>query len=79
MSLTKEELLDLKEQVDDAKTTVSELTGQETALLKQFKEDWGCNSAQEVEKKMGKMKERLKSFDKKIEKAIEEIENEYSL
>lgn len=42
MALTEKQLVELKESVTQAKTRVSELRGQLTALMKQLKEDWEC-------------------------------------
>lgn len=74
MALNEQELLDLKEQVNAAKTTVSELTGQQTALLRQLKEEWGCKTIKEAEGKLEKMKKDITIFDNKIEKSTAELE-----
>jgi len=74
MALNEQELLDLKSQVDEAKTTVSELTGQQTALLRQLKEEWGCKTIKEAEEKLEKMKRDITILDNKIEKNTAELE-----
>lgn len=74
MALNEQELLDLKSQVDEAKTTVSELTGQQTALLRQLKEEWGCKTIKEAEENLEKMKRDITILDNKIEKNTAELE-----
>jgi phage shock protein A len=77
MALTEQQLLDLKEEVDDAKTKVSELTGQQTALMKQFKEDWDCKTIQEAEEKLETMEKNITILESKIKKGTKELEEKY--
>ena len=77
--MTEQQLLDLKEQVDEAKTKVSELTGQQTALMKQLKDDWDCKTIKEAEEKLQAMEKSISVLDKKIEKGIKELEEMYNI
>jgi len=79
MSLTKQELLDLKDKVGEAQTAVSELTGQQTALLKQFEDDYGCESLEEAKGKRRKMEKNIAVLDKKIATGTEELEEKYNI
>jgi len=74
MSLGKEQLLELKNEIDDSKTKISELNGQQIALLQQLKDEWGCKTIEEAEEKLEAMNKYKKTLDKKIEKASEELE-----
>jgi flagellar biosynthesis chaperone FliJ len=76
--MTEKELLELKEKVDEAKQTVSELTGQKNALMKQLKDDWGCKTIEEAEEKIGTMDRDISLLEKKIEKGIKELEEKYN-
>jgi len=71
------QLLDLKKKVDDAKSAVSELKGQQTALMNQLKTDWKCNSVEEAEKKLKEMETNIASIERKIEKGVKELEEKY--
>jgi len=73
MGLTKEELFDLKDQVAEAKTKASELTGQVQLLEKQFEADWDCK-IEEGKAKLIIIERQLSRVDKAIEKGSEEIE-----
>jgi predicted nuclease with TOPRIM domain len=72
------ELLKLKEQVDEAKQNVSELTGQKNALLKQLKDDWGCKTIEEAEEKLKQMDKNTSTLERKIEVGIKDLEEKYN-
>ena len=55
--MTEQQLLDLKERVEDAKTQVAELNGQQTALMNQLKNDWGCKTIEEANPTINKWRE----------------------
>jgi hypothetical protein len=77
--MTEKELLELKEDVSEAKIKVSELTGQEKALTNQLKTDWGCKTIAEAEKKLKEMDDEIASIDKKIEVGVKELEEKYEV
>jgi len=70
-------LLKLKKQIDEANASVSELKGQLSALLKQLKDDWKCNSVEDAERLIVKMDKEIVSLKNKIEKGMEELEEKY--
>ena len=71
-------LLDLKTDIDSAKTTVAELTGQRQALLKQLKDDWDCSSIDQAEKKMEKIKKEIAAIDAQIKQGTADLEKEFN-
>ena len=79
MALNEQQLLDLKDQVDEAKQKVSELKGQQNALNKQLADDWKCKTIEEAEKKLKEMETSIASIDKKIEKGVFELEEKYNI
>jgi septal ring factor EnvC (AmiA/AmiB activator) len=76
--MTEQGLLKLKQEIDQAKSSVSELKGQQTALLKQLKDDWQCSSIEEAEKKIKKMQKEIETLDASIETGLEELEESYN-
>ena len=75
--MKEQELLELKEEIEDAKQKVSELTGQKNALLKQLKDDWGCDTIEEAEEKLKIMDKNITIISSKIEKATKELEAKF--
>ena len=69
----------MKKQIDEANASVSELKGQLSALLKQLKDDWKCNSVEDAEKLIVKMDKEIASLNNKIEEGMEELEEKYEL
>ena len=76
--LNTKQLLDLKEKVETAKQVVSEKKGHQTALMNQLKNDWGCKSIEDAEKKLKSMNSEIDELNSKIEDTIVEIENKYN-
>ena len=79
MSMDERELLDLKKKVDQAKTTVSELTGQQKSLMRQLKDDWKCNTVPEAEKKLKGIKTEIENLENDIAESTKELEEKYNL
>jgi len=77
--MTTAELLDLKQDIEDAKTKASELNGQLTALKKQLKNDWDCNTIEEAETKLDEMEVSIQSIDTKIKNGLQKIDDEYNI
>jgi len=77
--MTEQQLLDLKDKVEDAKSNVSELKGQLTALMKQLNDDWQCKSIKEAETKLSGMEKNIKTLELKIQEATEELEDKYEI
>jgi septal ring factor EnvC (AmiA/AmiB activator) len=72
--MTEKDLLELKEEIEEAKQKVSELKGEKQALLKQLKENWKCSSIEDAEKKLVKLGEQEEQLSNQIETGIEELE-----
>lgn len=77
--MDEKDLLKLKEEIDEAKTKISELTGQRNYLLQELKDKHECKSVEEAEKLQGKMEKEIKELDTQIKEGIGKIEKEYSL
>jgi phage shock protein A len=77
--LTEQQLLDLKDDVAEAKTKVSELTGQQNALLPQLKTEYGCKTISEAEVKLKEMDDSISVIDKMIEKGCVELQEKYEV
>ena len=79
MHFNEDKLLNLKAEIDSVKSTVSELKGQKTALMKQLKDDWGCITIDQAEKTLENMKIEIEKIENQIEKGTKELEEKYEL
>jgi uncharacterized phage infection (PIP) family protein YhgE len=70
-------LLKLKQKIDDAKQTSSELKGQQTALMQQLKTEYKCNSLKEAQEKLKKMDEEIETINTQIDEGLKELEGKY--
>ncbi len=77
--MTEQELFKLKEKVDTAKTTVSELRGQYNAMMKQLKDDWKITSLENAETELEKMSKEIERINQKISKHTEELESKFKI
>ena len=68
-----------KKRVEDAKTQVAELNGQQTALMNQLKNDWGCKTIEEANTKLKGMESSISLLEKKIERGVKELEEKYQI
>lgn len=76
MSLSKDQLLDLKEKIDNTKTTISEYTGQLQGMMKSLKDDWGCTTVEEAKKKLTHLEKNVEVLQKKLNTGILELETQ---
>jgi predicted transcriptional regulator len=73
--MTEQELLNLKEEIEEAKQKTSELKGEKQALMKQLKSEWDCNSLEEADKKRQVKTTEREKISEKIENGMVELEN----
>jgi len=76
---TEKELLAMKKEVEDAKTSVSELKGQQTAVLNQLKNTYKCPSIEIADAEIGKARTKLANINKQIEEHSIILEENYNI
>jgi hypothetical protein len=76
--MTEADLLKLKGDIEKAKQTVSELKGQQTALMIQLKE-WDCKTIEEADAKLAEMEKEISNFNNKITIGTAELESKYNV
>ena len=76
---TKDELLQIKEDIDDAKTRQSELEGKQQLLMEELQEEWGCKTLEEANKKIEEMGSDFDNISVKIRKGIKKLEDTYDV
>ena len=79
MKMTEQDLLNLKDRIEEAKSAVSELKGQQIVLMKQLLDNWNCKNIEEAKIKLRKMEKDIEVLEQKIEKGIRELEEKYNI
>lgn len=74
-----EKLLDLKSEIDEAKSNVARLEGQKTALMSQLKTEWGVSSIKEARTKLAELQKKCDVLEKKIKEGLQELEETYPM
>jgi F0F1-type ATP synthase membrane subunit b/b' len=77
--MKEQDLLDLKQQIEDAKQSVAELKGEQTALLKQLKDNYKCTTIAEAEKKAQQMQAEIEKIQEQIDDGCRELEEKYDM
>jgi hypothetical protein len=74
--MNKQQLLDLKEESDQAKSEILEKNGRLNGLLDDLNSKWSCKDLQQAKAKKEELLGKKEEFREKIEQAIKEIENQ---
>ena len=69
----------LKEELEEAKTTLSERKGELKGLLKQLKDEFKVSTIEEAEKKMNALDVEIAEMEASINTKIQQLEEEYDL
>ncbi len=77
--MNEQQLLDLKHQIDEAKTNATELTGQQKSLMDRLKKDWNCTTVEQAEKKVEELETEITQLNTSIDKGVKELEEKYEL
>jgi phage shock protein A len=74
-----QELLDLKKKVDNARSEEERLTGQKTQIMRQLKDDYDCDSVEEAEKKLSRLKKQVENLDEELEEGVKQLQEAMNL
>lgn len=77
--MDEKQLLDLKEKINNAKSEVSELKGQEKYLMKELKDTWNCATIKDAKMTLQELEENIKETNQKIEEAVQELKEKYNV
>jgi len=72
-----EKLIAAKAKVEKAQTKVSELKGQETALLERLQNEFKCKTVKEAEDLVTKLDAAIGKMEKEIKTSMETLEANY--
>jgi len=72
--INEQKLLELKKQIEEAERLASEYTGQLKSLYQRMKEEFECNSLEELEFKISEEEKQIKQLEEEIEQLSKELE-----
>jgi septal ring factor EnvC (AmiA/AmiB activator) len=75
--LNEKELLQLKKEIEEAKSSISKLEGQKEYLEKELLVNFNCTSVEDAEKLLGKFQKEVEKIEKQIEEGLEELKEAY--
>lgn len=71
------ELADFRSKIEQAKTELNRLEGEEKVLLKRLKDDHGLKSVEEAKKELLVLNRGIDKLDKELEEKLIYIEEKY--
>ena len=71
-------LLELKDEIERATLDKAKAEGALKQNLQRLKEDFGCTTLEEAQKKLAKMIKEKEQLEEDIEEAVEELESNYT-
>jgi len=75
--MTEKDLLKLKEDIESAKESMSQMKGQATILLQQLKENFGCTTFEQAKKKYKQMEREYELLSVEIDEDMKNFEKNY--
>lgn len=77
--MNEKDLLKMKEDMNHAKSKVSELIGKKKHLEQELMDKWGCSSIEDAEKELKKLEREIKGMDVKIIEGVKKIAEQYTM
>lgn len=75
--MDKQDLLDLKERIDEVKEEISKLEGRKAGYLETLKDQFKCSSVKEANELLQKMDKNIEDLDDEIKTGLEQLEEEF--
>lgn len=72
-----QELLELKQEIEEAKDKTLQLKGQKDALFQQLKDEFNCTTLPQAEKELKKLESQISDLSAEIEEGLHTIEEQY--
>ncbi len=77
--MNEKQLLELKEEIETAKSKIFESKGIQKQLMKDLKQQWDRSSLEEAKKAYTKFRDEITKLDKRIDKGVKELNEMYEL
>jgi len=75
--MKREDLFELKERIEEAKTKISKLDGRKSSLMETLKEDYKCKTLKEAKELLTSLDADIEKLDNSIIEGIAELESKY--
>lgn len=72
--MTEQELLDLKQEIIEAKESLNKITAKKDVLMEEMKKKFGVSTIAAARKKVEKMTQEIEEQEQQIQGAMEELE-----
>ena len=72
--MTEQELLDLKQEIIEAKESLNKITAKKDVLMDEMKKKFGVSTIAAARKKVEKMTQEIEEQEQQIQGAMEELE-----
>jgi len=76
---TTEKLLELKQDIDNAKTEIAKLEGKKEAVTQELKDQWKCTTTKQAEKKLKGLETEAEDLNTQIGGGVIKLEEKYEL
>lgn len=73
--MTEQELLDLKQEIIEAKESLNKITAKKDVLMDEIKKKFGVSTIAAARKKVEKMSKEIGEQEQQIQEAMEELES----
>ena len=77
--MNEKELLQLKDRIDNAKTSLSESEGKKKYLMQELGEKYKCKDIEKASKLTRKMNDEVDQLNEEIAKGVKHIEEKYNV
>lgn len=74
-----DELIELQEEIEERKTQKAQLEGEQNAILKQLKEEWGCKTIKQAQALIEEKELEMNRLEGEIENQLNELETALKL
>ena len=78
-NIDEKKLLELKKEIESVKMKMSEYRGQKQMLLKELQTKFDCKNLDEAQNKLNELIQSKQNIEKKIDRAIEQLHNNYDI
>ena len=72
--MNEKELLELKQEIEDARQEASELKGEKQALIKRLNEEWDCVSVKKANTLIDKLAAEMEELSVQIKNGLAELD-----